>query len=174
MKTSFDTLVQDIFGFDPWSTTPEWTTSRIVTFPERTVSSKMISNKVKNDICSSSYPPSNIEILEDKSLFISLAVPGMKKEMFDVEFVDDYLKVSLKEDEKAEEKTEEKEDTDKSAPKSVYLQRGIKEFKSSIKFYVDPMKFDASKITAKYEDGILSFLIKKSERVVENGKIDIL
>lgn len=174
MKTSFDTLVQDIFGFDPWSTTPEWTTSRIVTFPERTVSSKMISNKVKNDICSSSYPPSNIEILEDKSLFISLAVPGMKKDMFDVEFVDDYLKVSLKEDEKVEEKTEEKEDTDKSVPKSVYLQRGIKEFKSSIKFYVDPMKFDASKITAKYEDGILSFLIKKSERVVENGKIDIL
>lgn len=170
MKTSFDTLVQDIFGFDPWSTTPEWTTSRIVTFPtERT-----ISNKVKNDICSSSYPPSNIEVLEDKSLFISLAVPGMKKEMFDVEFIDDYLKVSLKAEDKTEENTEEKEDADKSAPKSVYLQRGIKEFKSSIKFYVDPMKFDASKITAKYEDGILSFLIKKSERVAENGKIDIL
>jgi HSP20 family molecular chaperone IbpA len=36
------------------------------------------------------------------------------------------------------------------------------------------MKFDASKITAKYEDGILWFLIKKSERVAENGKIDIL
>lgn len=174
MKTSFDTLVQDIFGFDPWSTTPgistpKWTASSIVTFPERT-----ISNKVKNDICSSSYPPSNIEVLEDKSLFISLAVPGMKKEMFDVEFIDDYLKVSLKAEDKTEENTEEKEDADKSAPKSVYLQRGIKEFKSSIKFYVDPMKFDASKITAKYEDGILSFLIKKSERVAENGKIDIL
>lgn len=165
MKTSFDTLVQDIFGFDPWSTTPEWTTSRIVTFPERT-----ISNKVKNDICSASYPPSNIEVLDDKSLFISIAVPGMKKEMFDVEFIDDYLKVSLK---KEEEKTE-KEDEEKTAPKSVYLQKGIKDFKSTIKFYVDPMKFDASKITAKYEDGILSFLIKKSERVAENGKIDIL
>jgi HSP20 family molecular chaperone IbpA len=165
MKTSFDTLVQDIFGFDPWSTTPEWTTSRIVTFPERT-----ISNKVKNDICSASYPPSNIEVLDDKSLFISIAVPGMKKEMFDVEFIDDYLKVSLK---KEEEKAET-EDEEKTAPKSVYLQKGIKDFKSTIKFYVDPMKFDASKITAKYEDGILSFLIKKSERVAENGKIDIL
>lgn len=165
MKTSFDTLVQDIFGFDPWSATPEWTTSRIVTFPERT-----ISNKVKNDICSASYPPSNIEVLDDKSLFISIAVPGMKKEMFDVEFIDDYLKVSLK---KEEEKTE-KEDEENTAPKSVYLQKGIKDFKSTIKFYVDPMKFDASKITAKYEDGILSFLIKKSERVAENGKIDIL
>jgi HSP20 family molecular chaperone IbpA len=165
MKTSFDTLVQDIFGFDPWSATPEWTTSRIVTFPERT-----ISNKVKNDICSASYPPSNIEVLDDKSLFISIAVPGMKKEMFDVEFIDDYLKVSLK---KEEEKAE-KEDEEKTAPKSVYLQKGIKDFKSTIKFYVDPMKFDASKITAKYEDGILSFLIKKSERVAENGKIDIL
>lgn len=164
MKTSFDTLVQDIFGFDPWSTTPEWTTSRIVTFPERT-----ISNKVKNDICSASYPPSNIEVLDDKSLFISIAVPGMKKEMFDVEFIDDYLKVSLKKEEKAK-----KEDEEKTAPKSVYLQKGIKDFKSTIKFYVDPMKFDASKITAKYEDGILSFLIKKSERVAENGKIDIL
>ena len=167
MKTSFDTLVQDIFGFDPWSATPEWTTSRIVTFPERT-----ISNKVKNDICSASYPPSNIEVLDDKSLFISIAVPGMKKEMFDVEFIDDYLKVSLKK-EKEEEKAE-KEDKENTAPKSVYLQKGIKDFKSTIKFYVDPMKFDTSKITAKYEDGILSFLIKKSERVAENGKIDIL
>jgi HSP20 family protein len=105
------------------------------------------------------FPPANI--LEKGDLYvIVLAAPGMEKADFNVKLDGKILTIS------AEKKTEAAAENEKMIRKEF----GYKAFKRS--FTLDE-KIDATNITAKYENGILTLELPKKEEV-KGGAKDIV
>ena len=102
------------------------------------------------------FPPANI--LEKADLYkIELAAPGMEKADFNVKLDGKILTIS------SEKKTEIKAENEKMIRKEF----GYKAFKRS--FTLDE-KIDATNITAKYENGILTLELPKKEEVKGGAK----
>jgi len=105
------------------------------------------------------WPPANIA--EDANEFrIDLALPGMKKNDFDVNIEGDVITISA---EKKEEKTEENE---------RYTRREFYQSAFQRSFRI-PQTANADKVKASYEDGILKLSIPKKEEAKQGKKREI-
>ena len=104
----------------------------------------------------SAHPPVNITETEN-SYLLDLSVPGRNKEDFQVKVDKGLLTISY--DKKEEVKTE--------GHKAVRSEFSFKSFKRS--FTLDE-KIDTDNIQAKYENGILKFVLPKKEEVKEATK----
>lgn len=101
----------------------------------------------------SNVPPVNIvETTDDYHL--ELSAPGRNKEDFNVSIEKGLLTISF----------EKKEETKSEDVKSVRKEFSFQSFKRS--FSLDD-KIDAEKIQAKYENGLLKFLLPKKEQAKE-------
>lgn len=181
-NTMFSSVCSDIFGsptiFNSWfGDYPfDWTQWRpqvpyTLTY---TTSSIGKSDKLSKELVSADYPPSNVIIDSNKNLVLELAVAGYKKENISIEQSPEdsnYLRISVSSGE--ETKDTDKEDKGKK-PEKVYLQKGISTKKSYVEFYVDPQKFDITKVSASLVDGILTVNVGKNEnaKVLKSVKID--
>ncbi len=96
--------------------------------------------------------PANIRET-DKSFEMELAAPGLKKEDFQLNISNDSLVVSF-------EHKEEKSQEDK---KRGWLRKEYDLRSFSRSFHLDD-SVDASKITARYEDGVLHLSLPKNEK----------
>ena len=101
-------------------------------------------------------PAANIKANE-KDFELELAVPGRKKEDFNIEIGKDVLTVSF------EVKTEETENT------ATYTRRefSLRSFKRA---FTLPDSVDVDKIDAAYVDGILKFTLPKKEEALPKPK----
>ncbi|MFT3981237.1 MAG: Hsp20/alpha crystallin family protein [Ferruginibacter sp.] len=95
------------------------------------------------------FPPVNI-VEKTGSYSVDLSVPGFEKSDFNVKLDGNILTVS----------TEKKEVTNETTDKVIRKEFSYKSFKRS--FTLDE-KIDADKISAKYENGILSLDLPKKE-----------
>jgi len=102
------------------------------------------------------FPPANI--VEKADLYkIELAAPGMQKADFNVKLDGKILTISA----------EKKAETTSENEKMIRKEFGYKAFKRS--FTLDE-KIDATNITAKYENGILTLELPKKEEVKGGAK----
>lgn len=100
-----------------------------------------------------------VNIYESPQAFhLELAVPGCKKEGFQLECTDGNLLVSYQEN------TELKEDT------LQVLQREYRSKSFRKSFYLDE-KIDAGHIEAQYEDGLLKIKLPKKEKAAADQKV---
>ena len=96
----------------------------------------------------------------DKEYILEADLPGVNKEDINLEVHDDRLTISVKKDEKEEEK------------KDNYLRKERRTSSMTRSFYIESIISD--KITAKYENGVLTLLLPKKEETKPKGrKIDI-
>ncbi|MGF1557543.1 MAG: Hsp20/alpha crystallin family protein [Flavobacteriaceae bacterium] len=104
----------------------------------------------------SPVPAANIKANE-KDFELELAVPGRKKEDFNIEIEKDVLTISF------EVKTEETENT------ATYTRRefSLRSFKRA---FTLPDSVDVDKIDAAYVDGILKFTLPKKEEALPKPK----
>ena len=104
----------------------------------------------------STVPAANIKANE-KDFELELAVPGRKKEDFNIEIEKDVLTISF------EVKTEETENT------ATYTRRefSLRSFKRA---FTLPDSVDVDKIDAAYVDGILKFTLPKKEEALPKPK----
>jgi len=116
------------------------------------------------DMLDASYNKNTIPAVNvketDKSFFIELAVPGMKKEDLNIELDNNKLIIS---NEKEESKTEETE---------KYTRREFKYSKFQRTFNL-PKNVDSKAIAGDYKDGILSITIPKLKESNLSKKITI-
>lgn len=101
-----------------------------------------------------------VNIKETKENFhVELAVPGKKKEDFNIEIDHDILTISSEEKKEHEEKDEE----------GRYTRRefGYSSFKRA---FTLPENIDAKNINAKYEEGILKIDLPKKDVTIPNPK----
>lgn len=113
-----------------------------------------------NDNSTRRYPFTNIAYDKDKTVYVTMALAGFKKEDLKVEFKDCELKVQGSRD-------------GSSKDGLTYIQKYISEdgFTKTIKFY--PEVYQGADVSAKMQDGLLSIVIKPKERV-EVKSIEIL
>lgn len=104
--------------------------------------------------------PVNIKETE-KAFELDVIAPGLKKEDFNINVEKDVLQISF------EQKEEKSESTDK-------MIRNEYKFSSFKRHFTLTDKIDASNISAKYTDGVLSInLPKKENKEVTTQKIEI-
>ncbi|MEJ7768383.1 MAG: Hsp20/alpha crystallin family protein [Chitinophagaceae bacterium] len=101
-------------------------------------------------------PPVNIAETAD-AYHLELSAPGRNKEDFKVNIENGLLTIGF----------EKKEETKDEAVKSVRKEFAFQSFKRS--FSLDE-KIDVDNIQAKYENGLLKFLLPKKEQVKETPK----
>lgn len=138
-------------------------------------------NKLPDSICSSRTPPSNILVNKDTgSLIIQVALPGQKKDDIKIKFENDYISVSIDKGDDSE-KVEESGEDGKTITAAttedetlVWLQKGIKPVKNTISFYVDPSRYDASLVSATFENGLLVIEVEKQTRNRKDAVISIV
>ncbi len=109
---------------------------------------------------SSSVPAVNVKDNE-KDFELDLAVPGMKKDDFNIEVDNNVLTIS------AEVKSSEEEGTGKYTRKEF----AFASFKRSFNL---PKSIDADNITADYENGILKLTLPKKEEALPKPKRSIV
>lgn len=109
--------------------------------------------KLEKQICDVSFPPSNVTINPDtKVMTISCALAGVAEDEFNLEFVNDTLKLRVK-----------KHNAD-SKDESIYLQRGLKlAYDNQISWKIDLRNYDRDSIECKFENGLLTITIQPSE-----------
>lgn len=95
----------------------------------------------------------------EKEYVIDAEIPGVNKEDIKLELKDDRLTIAV---EKSEETKEERDN---------YIRRERRSGSYSRSFYVENVKNED--VTAKYENGILSIVLPKSETKKINNRIDI-
>lgn len=94
-----------------------------------------------------------VNITDDKDGFnVSLAVPGMKKDDFNIDVDGNMLTISC-------EKEERKEDKDAKFTRKEY---NYSSFKRS---FTLPEEVNKEKIDARYEDGVLKLMLPKREEI---------
>jgi len=104
----------------------------------------------------SNVPPTNIVETAD-AYHLELSVPGRNKEDFNVNIDKGLLTISF----------EKKEETKNEDVKGIRKEFSYQSFKRS--FSLDD-KIDTEKIQAKYENGILKFLLPKKEQAKDTTK----
>lgn len=99
------------------------------------------------------YPPMNVSIRTDKTLVFEFALAGFEKESIHLRFQGDFMFVSA--------------DWTRSEPSNVvtWLKKRLKA-KSIIeqKYFVPAKRFDQSKTTAEFKNGLLTITIPSSEK----------
>ncbi|MDF2988829.1 MAG: hypothetical protein K0R50_4339 [Eubacterium sp.] len=95
----------------------------------------------------------------EKEYIVEAEIPGAKKEDIKLDLRDDRLTIAV---ERSEETKEERNN---------YIRRERKFGSTSRSFYVENVKQED--VTAKYEDGILSIVLPKSEVKKTNNRIEI-
>ncbi len=95
----------------------------------------------------------------DREYIVEAEIPGANKEDIKLDLRDDRLTISV---ERSEESKEERNN---------YIRRERRYGSSSRSFYVQNVKQDA--VSAKYENGILSIVLPKSEEKKTNNRIEI-
>ena len=103
-----------------------------------------------------SVPAANVKETESEYL-LELAIPGRKKEDFNVEIDNDILTIS------SEVKSEESKESDE------YTRREFT-FSSFKRVFSLPETISLDKINATYEDGILKFVLPKKEEALPKPK----
>ena len=94
-----------------------------------------------------------VNIVEDKNDYkVSLAVPGMKKDDFNIDVEGNMLTISS-------EKEESKEEKDEKYNRKEYS------YSSFSRSFTLPEEVNKEKIEAKYEDGLLKLMLPKKEEV---------
>ena len=113
--------------------------------------STYIPAKVEKEICSSSFPPSNVDINQDtKVLTIECSLTGVKEDEFSLDFENDKIKLVVK------------KDNDMS--KRYYLQHGLKLISNGeIIWKVDLRNYDRDSTKVTYENGLLRIVIQPNE-----------
>lgn len=122
------------------------------------------SNTVKQSICSSNFPPSNISFDKtNESYILDIALAGYSEDDISIEYEDGYIKVSG---------TAPKVDENKK-----YAKTGIKVIDTfSTSFGIDITKYNVEKLVATMANGILTITIPvkkdfiKSKLFGINGK----
>ncbi len=114
----------------------------------------MIPNEVfHSKIFDFNYPPMNFWINEEsKDLEIELAIAGIPKEDVDLSFEGDYLLINIKNSFKEKEGFK-------------LIQRGIRRSECKNRVYIPASKYDATKATAAFNDGILKVIIPAKEEM---------
>lgn len=115
------------------------------------------SNKLKDCVCSSQFPHSDIWEDEDKGLNVKVALPGWTEDQLRVDFQEDYVILKGKRD----------------VETRKYIQKGIKdvtEFK--ISFFVDPRRYDARADVAQFtlKDGNLLMRFPKNAQIINDTR----
>lgn len=95
----------------------------------------------------------------EKEFIIEAEIPGVNKEAIKLDLRDDRLTISV---EKLDETKEEREN---------YIRRERRFGSTSRSFYVENVRNED--VTAKYENGILSIVLPKSETKKVNNRIEI-
>lgn len=95
----------------------------------------------------------------EKEFIIDAEIPGVNKEDIKLDLRDDRLTISV---EKSEESNEERDN---------YIRKERRYGSTSRSFFVDNVNHEA--VTAKYENGILSIVLPKSEVKKSSNRIDI-
>ncbi len=95
----------------------------------------------------------------DKDYIVEAEIPGAKKEDIKLDLRDDRLTISV---ETSEERSEEKNN---------YIRRERRYGSSSRSFYVQNVR--SEDVTAKYENGVLSIVLPKSEEKKTSNRIEI-
>ncbi len=94
-----------------------------------------------------------VNIIENKDDYkVSLAVPGMKKDDFNIDVEGNMLTISS-------EKEENKEEKDEKYNRKEYS------YSSFSRSFTLPEEVNKEKIEAKYEDGVLKLMLPKKEEV---------
>ena len=106
--------------------------------------------------CDYNRPAANI-IDNEKDFTIELAVPGMKKDEFNIKLDNDVLSISM--ERKGEEVNEERN----------FTRREFR-FDSFSRSFRLPEVVDQDKIKADYKNGVLSVMLPKSEEVKVKGR----
>lgn len=136
-----------------------------------------VASKLPKELVTSSFPPSDIYIDEDKAMKIEMAVAGYTKDLISIEQSpddSDYIRVTLNSKAKAEDTGSDADEKETEKPKRVYLQQGIKKpDTSSVEFYVDPSKFDITTTKAAFDNGILTITIDKSATLKTLAPVNI-
>lgn len=96
---------------------------------------------------------------EDNQYLVSAELPGLTKDNIDVELNDGYLTI-----------TAEKSSSEESEKKNYLLRERTNWRQTRSVFLKDP---DASKISAKLEDGVLSIVVPKLEEKANATKVTI-
>jgi len=106
------------------------------------------------------YSNFKIDILEEeKEYIIEVETPGVLKENIEIHYENEYLSIDLKKEENKEDENKNylhKERYTESSTRSIYLK-----------------DIDASKLTAKLDNGILSIIAPKLESKTSKYLIDI-
>ncbi len=144
----------------------DWPISGDSTYTYKYTTWVPVASKLPKEIVTSSFPPSDVYIDENKAMKIEMAVAGYTKDLISIEQSpddSDYIRVTLNSKAKAEDTGSDAEEKEEKKPERVYLQQGIKKPEtSSIEFYVDPSKFDITTTKAAFDNGILTITIDKS------------
>ena len=110
------------------------------------------------------YPPMNVYLTTEKDLVIEMALAGFQQEDLELQFVGDYLLFSAR-----PQVVEESEDL-------RYLKRRLKlKPVEQQKYYVPADKFDQTKVTAAFKNGLLRIMIPSRTVVTpkEGFKVEI-
>lgn len=112
-----------------------------------------------------SYPPVNIYLTEDKNLTFEFALAGFSEKDIDLQFQGDYMLFSAHSPQMSPEGTVR------------YFKRRLK-FRdiTAQKYYVPEDKFDHSKVTAVYKNGILKVTVPRNDVIEtkEGIKVEII
>lgn len=106
--------------------------------------------------CRSNKPAANI-IDNEKDFVIELAVPGMKKDDFKINLEDDILSISV-----------EHQEGDHKNEKN-YTRREFR-YDGFTRSFSLPENINQDKIKADYKDGVLSFVLPKTEEAKVKGR----
>jgi HSP20 family protein len=110
-----------------------------------------------NDASAKSFTPA-VNVKEEKDSYqIEVAVPGMKKEDFEVVVDHDLLKISAKQEDKKEDRKDD----------GKYTRREFRYHSFERSFHLPKNEVNGDKINARYEDGILHIDLPKREEIKE-------
>lgn len=114
------------------------------------------------------FPPTNVELKEDGAMKFDFALAGYKKEDLNIDYSNNKLILATTDDFNKSLSKEKTEDNSK------VLNHGIKKISFNYSYLIPENKFDVDKLTAKFEDGILTILIPaRDKKLVVNKKFEI-